>query len=175
MECPACGRQLKEMEAGDIIVDVCANGCGGVWFDNYELQKVDEKHESAGEALLDIPRDPNVKVDHTQKRPCPKCTDQPMMQHFMSIKREVEVDECPACGGLWLDCGELAKFRDQYENEGERQEAAGAYFDEVFSEDFAAIAKEDEQKLAGARKFAHALRFICPTYYIPGKQTWGAF
>jgi Zn-finger nucleic acid-binding protein len=175
MECPACDRQLKEMGAGDIVVDVCENGCGGIWFDNYELQKVDEKHESAGEALLDIPRDPNVKVDYTQKRHCPKCPDQPMIQHFMSIKREIEVDECPACGGLWLDCGELAQFRNQYENEAERKEAAGAYFDEVFSEDFAALKEEREQKLAAASKFARAFRFICPTYYIPGKQSWGAF
>jgi len=35
MECPACNRQLKEMEIGDIVVDVCENGCGGIWFDNY--------------------------------------------------------------------------------------------------------------------------------------------
>jgi len=175
MECPACGRQLKEMQAGDIVVDVCEAGCGGIWFDNYELQKVDEKHEAAGEVLLDIPRDPSVKVDYTQKRSCPKCTDQPMMQHFMSIKREVAVDECPACGGLWLDAGELGQFREQYEDEAERKEAAGAYFDEVFQEDFDAIKEQNEQQMAGARKFANVFRFICPTYYIPGKQTWGAF
>ena len=175
MECPACSRQLKEMQAGDIVVDVCENGCGGIWFDNYELQKVDEKHESAGEVLLDIPRDPNVQVDYTQKRFCPKCADQPMMQHFMSIKREVAVDECPACGGLWLDAGELGQFREQYEDEAERKEAASAYFDEVFQEDFAAIKEQNEQQMAGARKFANVFRFICPTYYIPGKQTWGAF
>ena len=74
MECPVCDRQLKEMEISDIVVDVCENGCGGIWFDNYELKKVDEKHESAGEKLLEIARDPNVKVDHTEQRSCPKCT-----------------------------------------------------------------------------------------------------
>jgi len=28
------------------VVDVCQNGCGGIWFDNFELEKVDEKHET---------------------------------------------------------------------------------------------------------------------------------
>ena len=49
MECPACGKQLQQMTAGDVTVDVCKGGCGGMWFDNYELKKFDEPHESAGE------------------------------------------------------------------------------------------------------------------------------
>ena len=175
MECPACGRQLREMTVGDIAVDVCEKGCGGIWFDNYELKKVDEKHESAGETLLEMARDPSVKVDHTQKRSCHKCVDQPMIQHFLSIKREVEVDECPACGGLWLDYGELGAMRDQYENEAERKQAAGAYFDEVFGGEFAKIKEENEQALQKTGKISRAFRFICPSYYIPGEQSWGAF
>jgi len=175
MECPACSRQLKQMEVGEIVVDVCENGCGGIWFDNYEIQKVDEKHEAAGEELLNIARDPNVKVDHSQKRSCPKCPDQPMMQHFFSIKREVEVDECPACGGIWLDYGELGQMRDQYENEAERKEAASAYFHEVFGGEFDRMRQENKQKLQSTGKIARVFRFICPSYYIPGEQSWGAF
>ncbi len=175
MDCPACSGRLKEVTVGEIAVDVCENGCGGIWFDNFELKKVDEKHESAGEQLLDIPRDPNIKVDYSQKRLCPKCENQPMMQHFVSVKREVEVDECPACGGLWLDYGELGAMRGQYENEAERKAAAGAYFDEVFGAEFAKIKEQNDQELRKASKVAHAFRFICPSYYIPGMQSWGAF
>jgi len=29
--------------------------------------------------------------------------------------------------------------------------------------------------LESARKIANAFKFICPSYYIPGKQAWGAF
>ncbi|MCK4626285.1 MAG: zf-TFIIB domain-containing protein, partial [Phycisphaerae bacterium] len=71
MKCPACGRELVEMVAGSITVDVCKGGCGGVWFDNFELQKVDNQSESAGEALLDIERDENVAVDHEARKKCP--------------------------------------------------------------------------------------------------------
>jgi hypothetical protein len=34
---------------------------------------------------------------------------------------------------------------------------------------------QDEEKLAKTRRVANVFRFICPTYYIPGKQDWGAF
>ena len=54
MQCPACERDLKEMEAGSITVDACVGGCGGIWFDVLELQEVDEAHEKDGEKLLDI-------------------------------------------------------------------------------------------------------------------------
>ena len=63
MECPACGKTLKEVTAKDIKVDVCDGGCGGIWFDQFELQKVDEPHESAGESLLNIEREKNINIE----------------------------------------------------------------------------------------------------------------
>jgi len=59
MNCPACNRELKEKPVSGIKVDVCENGCGGIWFDNFELKKVDEKHEAIGEDLLKI-EDENI-------------------------------------------------------------------------------------------------------------------
>jgi hypothetical protein len=34
---------------------------------------------------------------------------------------------------------------------------------------------ESQEKAEKARKVANMFRFICPSYYIPGKQDWGAF
>ena len=51
MRCPVCANVLSRKTVGGITVDVCAGGCGGIWFDRYELMKVDESHESAGEEL----------------------------------------------------------------------------------------------------------------------------
>ena len=73
MKCPACGNELKAVGVGDITVDVCENGCGGIWFDQFELQKVDEAHESAGEKLLHIKRDSGASVDPNARLNCPKC------------------------------------------------------------------------------------------------------
>jgi hypothetical protein len=34
---------------------------------------------------------------------------------------------------------------------------------------------ESERGRNRAARFAHALRFITPSYYIPGDQDWGAY
>ncbi|HEY9175583.1 MAG TPA: zf-TFIIB domain-containing protein [Verrucomicrobiae bacterium] len=111
MICPACSRELTETQVGAVVVDVCHGGCGGIWFDLFELQRVDEQHEAAGEPLLNIPRDPAIQVDFSRKRACPRCDGIKLKRHFFSAKRQIEVDQCPNCGGYWLDAGELEAIR----------------------------------------------------------------
>src|SRR2546423_2572634 len=120
MKCPACFNQLSPLQVGKVAVDVCQNGCGGIWFDAFELQRVDEQTEAAGERLLEIQRDPSVVVDTKRKRECPRCEGIKLQRHFFSAKRKIEVDQCPNCGGYWLDAGELARIR------AEKAEAAAA-------------------------------------------------
>ena|SRR5579859_4528294 len=111
MKCPACFNELTQTQVGSLAVDVCQGGCGGIWFDAFELQRVDEEEELAGEPLLQIQRDAGINVDTTRKRECPRCVDMRLHRHFFSAKRRVEVDQCPNCGGYWLDAGELAQIR----------------------------------------------------------------
>jgi hypothetical protein len=115
VNCPACGHALSTVTVGGLSVDVCDGGCGGIWFDHWELQKVDEQGEAAGEQLLDVRRDPGVVVDPAERYRCPKCTD--------------DVVHAP--------------FRDPL-LDSERAESA--------------------EELARAQKFAHAFRFICPSW-----------
>jgi uncharacterized protein len=111
MKCPACLNELTELQVGSLTVDACQGGCGGIWFDAFELQQVDEERETAGEPLLHIQRDERLVVDPSRKRECPRCADMKLHRHFFSAKRRVEVDQCPNCGGYWLDAGELALIR----------------------------------------------------------------
>jgi len=175
MKCPACDNRLEQMKVEDIVVDVCTNGCGGLWFDPYELKRVDEKHEAAGEILLQIKKNPAISVDYSKQRPCPHCEDQIMMKHFMSAKQEVEVDECANCGGIWLDAGELGQIRDQFTTEVDRERAAESYFSETFDKELEKMLEQGEKNDKRAHNIAKIFRFICPSYYIPGKQKWGAF
>jgi Zn-finger nucleic acid-binding protein len=161
------------MTVGGIVLDVCRGGCGGIWFDRYELMKVDESRESAGEELLDIEREPRVVVDQTRRLSCPKDPAVVMMRHFSSVNRLVTVDECPSCGGYWFDVGKLAAIRSEFETEEERDWAAAQYFSELFDPELNAAHGETMQDLATARKDAPVLRFISPSYYVPGKQKWG--
>ena len=173
MKCPVCDIPMEEVVVENITVDVCKQGCGGLWFDQFELEKVDEPHESAGESLLLI--DGKVKADPSKRHKCPKCKDVVMMRHFFSVKRDVEVDECPQCAGIWLDYGELGRIRDQYNSEEEREKAADDYFADVFGVELKIMKEESKEKFEKAKKIARAFRFICPSYYIPGKQKWGAY
>lgn len=176
MTCPACGHPLSPRTAGDVTVDVCDGGCGGIWFDRFELRKLDEQTESAGEALLDVRRDPAVSVDPNKRYVCPKDSDHPvMMRHFWSVKRAVTVDECPECSGAFLDVGELARIRAEFPTEEARHAAADAYFADVVDPILDRAHEESEERLERAQKFAHALRFVCPSWYIPGKQAGAAF
>jgi Zn-finger nucleic acid-binding protein len=175
MKCPACENQLQEMTVSDITVDVCKGGCGGIWFDNFELKKFDEPHESAGQELLEIERDESITVDHTKKRNCPKCDDMVMMRHFSSSKKEVEIDECPNCCGIWLDTGELEKIRGLFSSEEEKKAAAEEYLSNALKSDLAIQQTEDESAEYRIRSVTRIFRFLCPSYYIPGKQDWGAY
>ena len=175
MKCPRCPNELQQITAGNVTVDVCKDGCGGLWFDNLEIKKFDEPHESEGQCLLDINRDKNLVIDRSERLKCPKCDDIVMMRHFFSVKKEVEVDECPGCGSIWLDYGELGELRSLFKTEGEREAAAKKYFSELFGDQLDQMKAESEQKLTKANNIANMFRFICPSNYIPGKQSWGAF
>lgn len=175
MKCPACGNELSRAVAGDVTVDVCRGGCGGVWFDQFELKKMDEPQEAIGEAILDIPTGQGVRVDHGPRRRCPKCAEVPMTRHFYSVRKQVQADECPQCGGFWLDLGELKTIRSEFKSEEERTKAAEQYFSEIFGVQLASLAAQGEESRQKAERIAWMFRFICPSYYIPGKQDGAAF
>ena len=175
MDCPACKNPLQELKIGDVILDVCKGGCGGVWFDAFEFRKFDEPHEYKGGEHLEIPIDNTLVLDRSKRLSCPKCDNVVMMRHFFSVKKEVELDECPACGGFWLDAEELSKIHSLFSSEQERREAAEQHFSDVFDKEFSAIKAENEMTAKKAAKISNMFRFICPSYYIRGKQDWGAF
>ena len=79
----------------------------------------------AGERLTEIRRDARVQVDFGRKRECPRCEGFKLKRHFFSAKRRVEVDECPNCGGYWLDAGELAQIRLEKSQAAEAGKATG--------------------------------------------------
>ncbi len=96
---------------GGVTVDACEGGCAGIWFDAFELQRVDDQNEIAGDKVLSLQRNPSLVVDAARKRECPRCDGIKLKRQFFSPKLRVEVDHCPHCGGYWLDQGELEKIR----------------------------------------------------------------
>ncbi len=52
MKCPACSSPLTERTAGALTVDICDQGCGGIFFDRFELESVDDANEIELQAQL---------------------------------------------------------------------------------------------------------------------------
>lgn len=136
MNCPACAAALEKVGCGGLTVDVCRHGCGGIWFDNFELHRVDEPDEHLGDVLAGFEAHPDLVILRT-KRPCPKCAGITMLQHQFSREKAVMVDECPNCGGMWLDGGELAEIRRPAPTPDARKKAAERFLNKKFLEDLA--------------------------------------
>ena len=62
------------------------------------------------------------------------------------LKKEVTVDECPKCAGIWMDHGELGQIRSQFDSEEERKKAAESYFQEIFGNQLEKMRKESQEK-----------------------------
>src|SRR5438045_1417043 len=141
---------MTEMVVSDVKIQACKGGCGGLWFDEWMLRKVDQPDQAAGEPLLHIEQNPAKKVDPEKPRNCPRDTAIVMMRHFWSVKRDVVVDECPKCEGVFLDPGELAAIRSDYKSDAERHKAAQAYYRELFDTQLAGMLREDKRNVESA-------------------------
>jgi uncharacterized protein len=149
MKCPACSSDLSTVMAGEIELDVCEKGCGGIWFDRGELDKFDEKSEFSTHRILELAKQKeNVRIDHNKQKKCPKCENETLARQFFDIENEVEIDLCWECGGIWLDPGEINSIRAQYETYEERSQAVNSYAIDRLKEAHAAMEANTRKKLA---------------------------
>jgi Zn-finger nucleic acid-binding protein len=101
------------MRIGGVDVDVCED-CGGLWLDRLELDLFADAASVMGDALTAHLRQLTTSlVDHSVRPRCPRHPDVVMMRRPYSATVPVEVDECPECGGTWLDAAELTAIRRQ--------------------------------------------------------------
>ena len=138
MKCPACAEDLRELKVAGLAVDVCDGPCGGIWFAHFEINKVDEAHAALTAALLALPFNPQAVVV-PNRRACPRCVEVVMMQHKFRPDKPVVVDECPNCGGLWLDGGELAEIRRDAPTAEDRKKAGQQFLSQLFNQELAQL------------------------------------
>ena len=150
MECPACGTAMVSENFG-VNVDVCENGCKGIWFDQGELRMLDENDEGLGAALEAALRNPRSNDGQRGQLICPVCAI-PMHTHRFERDQEVNVDECYSCGGFFLDSGELTAIRDNYLSDAQVDAYAQGIIDAV--PEYA----EAKQNLAAQEKRVEAIR-----------------
>jgi uncharacterized protein len=120
MHCPRTKTPLKKVSVGKVPVYV-SEACGGVLFENQTLKDFECPNDKRGKALTDhLSQFHNEIADLKHRVSCPVCTDTVMLRRFYSPLHAVEIDECPGCGSIWLDTGELEKLQFLMFNEKER-------------------------------------------------------
>ena len=109
--CPKCDRALS---VKDVVIDHCKS-CSGLWFDKGELEQIVKKGGHDEVRSLSIAE--AVEIDgggrtwksvwyDENEGGCPRCRTQ-MKRVESSGKRDLFVDACPTCEGIWYDGGEV--------------------------------------------------------------------
>jgi Zn-finger nucleic acid-binding protein len=91
-------------------LDVCLGGCGGIWFDATELERVSARTAATLHTIWQVPVG---RVELTEPRICPRCSEQVLDRKWFSDAQKVEIDQCPKCGGVWLDAGEFTRIYEE--------------------------------------------------------------
>lgn len=111
LNCPRCLQPLAHLRLGGVDTDVCEH-CGGLWLDRLELARFQDPADPFGDALVaHLGQFPTPLIDHSQRVRCPRHPDTIMLRRPISAAKPTQIDECPRCGGLWLDAWELAELR----------------------------------------------------------------
>ena len=157
---------MIEENFGGIMVDICKNGCRGIWFDWAEVIKLDENNEGFGSALEEALRYPRTNDEDRGKINCPKCGIT-MHTHKYSSSKEINFDECYACGGFFLDSGELRVIRDTFMTEQEEK----AYNDKLLAEipSYQEAEKDLEKEKMRTQAIRNYTKFLRLSYYVTGR------
>ena len=127
--CPACGHSMKKVfvPSAKVYVDICIEGCGGVFFNNRELEKFDEETEDASTIIGALQGRDFETTDENAIRYCPVCGT-PMVK-FGGIDNSVQIDACNVCGGKFLDYGELEEIREISSSKNESKDVLTSLFE----------------------------------------------
>ncbi|MBR1977420.1 zf-TFIIB domain-containing protein [bacterium] len=124
LTCPACGSKMEKVliKHTGFNIDICLNGCGGIFFDNREFKYFDEKAENIKQIEKLTAGKEFIHASESLIRTCPACKSK-MVKNYSSANKTIEIDECYICGGKFLDNQELQKIRAEYETEEDRSNA----------------------------------------------------
>jgi len=105
IKCPACQMEMEKIfiPSTGINIDICINGCGGIYFDNREFKHFDEVNENIQE-IIDATKDKEfIKVDENVVRQCPICGTN-MVKNYSSIKKQLKLMNAMfAAENFWME------------------------------------------------------------------------
>jgi uncharacterized protein len=104
MRCPRDGMVLIGSDYKRVTIDYCPY-CNGSWLDKDELAQITRREK---DTLWD-PGEGNLSALPQSPFKCPRCEGKLAVTHYTE-KKEVEIDICTGCGGIWLDTDELKEI-----------------------------------------------------------------
>ena len=110
--CPDCKTPLERKDFSGLVLDACPK-CAGVFFDDGELADLRRRGDAAFTEVDDkIQPAETLDAHFTPKlRMCPGCG--AAMNAFRYLySSPVILDSCGACGGIWVDNGELKQMQE---------------------------------------------------------------
>jgi len=141
LTCPACGQEMTKLFIADkaLNIDICAQGCGGIYFDNQEIQEFSNQDEDLSEIKKLLENKNFMPVDETITRVCPSCGT-PMAK---TNAFGVQIDTCYKCGGIFLDNGEFEQIRTHFKKRQKVQPVNVNDVSEINIQDFYKYEQED--------------------------------
>ncbi len=104
LECPKCREPMRQLKAGDFIVDRCEQ-CYGIWIDKGERLKLLKDKALVWGVDIGSPETGRT-YDQQTEATCPRC--QCPMQHVNDrAQKHVGFEFCSECQGSFFDAGEL--------------------------------------------------------------------
>jgi Zn-finger nucleic acid-binding protein len=102
-----------------IQLDQCKR-CGGIWCDKWELFPLD-----AEEAEKLDPVDENLLRDSVQLTKktlyCPRCADELAIFADPILPKEIQLQRCRHCDGLWLNRGQFRRYKEYQQGTREKK------------------------------------------------------
>lgn len=108
--CPACGNKMLKVNLPNVgfTIDICTEGCGGILFDNRELEIVCKSEEISEKIIQYLDNNSFKCPDTKQVRICPVCNTNMVKTGGAT---GLEIDVCNSCGSVFLDSNELKRLK----------------------------------------------------------------
>lgn len=112
--CPVCKDLCARTRYEEVPLYQCGQ-CGGYWLTYVQLDRICSRREiQMPEPVQQKMMDLADASNSTQTLWCLGCGKEMIKEQF-KFWDDIQLDRCPKCNGVWLDCGELEKCQIYWE------------------------------------------------------------
>ena len=155
LKCPACLEEMTKVFITDkgINIDICANNCGGIFFNCREFQECTKSDNDIYELKLLLENKNFMPVDEDQTRICPACGT-PMVK---TKSFGIQIDTCNNCGGIFLDNMEFQRIRERIQAQKKKPTTNSIQYKDIDLYEFCKDTIDEHQRLKALSNIVNRL------------------